>query len=487
MTPESHSTGTLTIQDAVDQVKATGGTVCLAAGVYDLGDGVDVDGARSLRIRGQGPATILVARGTALTITAVDRGHGREPRDRQRRRRRRRRSRVRSVVAARRCRTSSSSRTRVGDGGRRLRRVELSGVGAARRAPPQRPRRPDAASTPAAASEIGLFAAGAARRGQRRRRPPSAASTSAAARRTSTRCRVDAQRRARRRATAASSRPAPSRPAARSTWSATRSRRAATGIVVGADATVDSNVVNTARRRDPGTDGIVVAPGAFAVAPGHVRITGNRVHDRAGTGIALRTPVRTFMVKQNVVTDVGAGIAIEGKGSAERVAVDNNEIFDVAAARGQPHAPFGILLLRADVGRPSPATRVARVGLGAPSTPRAGGDRRARGRRRPRHRQRRRRDRAAARRLPRARRRHRRRRAVRRAPRSPTTRRASAPAQPAPTEGTWNALMVDVGRREQRRTLRAAARPSCRVRRRRGRADERLGLPRRSARRDHAG
>src|SRR5262249_44125441 len=59
----------ISVQDAVDSSKATGGTICLAAGVYDLGAGVNVTGARSLRIRGQGPATILVARGTALTIT----------------------------------------------------------------------------------------------------------------------------------------------------------------------------------------------------------------------------------------------------------------------------------------------------------------------------------------------------------------------------------------------------------------------------------
>ena len=69
VTPESHSTGTLTVQAAIDQVREVGGTVCLAAGVYEVPDGVNVDGARSLRIRGQGPATILVARGTALTVT----------------------------------------------------------------------------------------------------------------------------------------------------------------------------------------------------------------------------------------------------------------------------------------------------------------------------------------------------------------------------------------------------------------------------------
>ena len=50
------------------------------------------------------------------------------------------------------------------------------------------------------------------------------------------------------------------------------------------------------------------------------------------------------MVKENIVADVGAGIAIEGKGAAERVAVDNNELFDVAAHGKAPLAPFGILL-----------------------------------------------------------------------------------------------------------------------------------------------
>ena len=77
-----------------------------------------------------------------------------------------------------------------------------------------------------------------------------------------------------------------------------------------------------------------------------MRVTGNRVHDRAGTGIALRTPVQTWIVKENVVQDVGVGIAIEGRGAAERVAVDNNEVLDVATNAGANTA-FGIVLTRA--------------------------------------------------------------------------------------------------------------------------------------------
>ena len=69
VTPESHSSGTFTIQDAINDVKDAGGTVCIAAGVYDIADGVEIDDARSLRIKGQGIATILIARGTAMTIT----------------------------------------------------------------------------------------------------------------------------------------------------------------------------------------------------------------------------------------------------------------------------------------------------------------------------------------------------------------------------------------------------------------------------------
>lgn len=62
VTPVSHVSGELTIQDAVDKVIAGGGgTVCLAIGLYPLREPVRVDGAVSLRIRGQGVGSIVVA------------------------------------------------------------------------------------------------------------------------------------------------------------------------------------------------------------------------------------------------------------------------------------------------------------------------------------------------------------------------------------------------------------------------------------------
>ena len=62
VTPLSHASGELTIQAAVEKaIAAGGGTVCLAIGLYALREPVRVDGAVSLRIRGQGAGSIVVA------------------------------------------------------------------------------------------------------------------------------------------------------------------------------------------------------------------------------------------------------------------------------------------------------------------------------------------------------------------------------------------------------------------------------------------
>src|SRR5262249_27498959 len=72
VTAESHSSGALTIQMAVDQVKANGGgTVCLEAGVYAVTAPVNADGAISVRIHGQGIGTQVVATGGAFTANVT--------------------------------------------------------------------------------------------------------------------------------------------------------------------------------------------------------------------------------------------------------------------------------------------------------------------------------------------------------------------------------------------------------------------------------
>jgi hypothetical protein len=68
VSPESHATGLLTIQDAVNKVRDTGGTVCLRAGQYALREPVRIANAVSVRVHGQGPATVISAPGRAFVV-----------------------------------------------------------------------------------------------------------------------------------------------------------------------------------------------------------------------------------------------------------------------------------------------------------------------------------------------------------------------------------------------------------------------------------
>ncbi len=68
VTPQSHASGQLTIQDAVDKTTDSGGTVCLHAGAYVLREPVRVRDAKSLRITGQGAATMIASPGSAFII-----------------------------------------------------------------------------------------------------------------------------------------------------------------------------------------------------------------------------------------------------------------------------------------------------------------------------------------------------------------------------------------------------------------------------------
>ncbi|MEN8174396.1 MAG: hypothetical protein ABFS23_01450, partial [Pseudomonadota bacterium] len=60
VTAEGHNSGTATLQQAIDSIKDSGGTLCLGIGTYEMREPLNIDGARSLRIRGQGWGTLLV-------------------------------------------------------------------------------------------------------------------------------------------------------------------------------------------------------------------------------------------------------------------------------------------------------------------------------------------------------------------------------------------------------------------------------------------
>ena len=66
---ESHNSGALTIQHALDEVRTVGGKVCLGPGFYRLDRGLELSGARSVTLHGSGWRTVLSAPGTVAAIS----------------------------------------------------------------------------------------------------------------------------------------------------------------------------------------------------------------------------------------------------------------------------------------------------------------------------------------------------------------------------------------------------------------------------------
>jgi Family of unknown function (DUF6519) len=68
VTPASHADGSLTIQDAIDKIKNTGGKVCLAVGTYQIKETIRIWNARSLTLGGKGVRTVIDHRGKGPAI-----------------------------------------------------------------------------------------------------------------------------------------------------------------------------------------------------------------------------------------------------------------------------------------------------------------------------------------------------------------------------------------------------------------------------------
>jgi hypothetical protein len=68
VTAESHASGKFTIQDAVNQVRDSGGTICLGPGEFALAEPVRLINPRSVRICGKGPGTVIASAGGAFEL-----------------------------------------------------------------------------------------------------------------------------------------------------------------------------------------------------------------------------------------------------------------------------------------------------------------------------------------------------------------------------------------------------------------------------------
>lgn len=69
---DEHNSGQATLQQAIDRIRASGGTICLGIGRYVIDRPLDLSEVRSLRMRGQGWATLLVARAPGSVLRIAD-------------------------------------------------------------------------------------------------------------------------------------------------------------------------------------------------------------------------------------------------------------------------------------------------------------------------------------------------------------------------------------------------------------------------------
>jgi len=102
------------------------------------------------------------------------------------------------------------------------------------------------------------------------------------------------------------------------------------GIFVAGDDTrvVDNDVVSLGEESG---DGIVLGSGFRRAGVARLQVLSNRVLSMAGAGIAIRTGVRSALVKQNVVESVGGGgIVMADDASADTITIENNQLVGVA-------------------------------------------------------------------------------------------------------------------------------------------------------------
>lgn len=134
------------------------------------------------------------------------------------------------------------------------------------------------------------------------------------------------------------------------------------GIVIGvSEARISSNDIGGQASGQPATAGgtavagIALAPGVAKLQLSRCQIIGNRITQVAGNGIEIRGPVASVMIKQNIIENIlGGGIVMDADSSATLLTIENNQILNVgsgaasAGATNTPQLAVGVYLLRTD-------------------------------------------------------------------------------------------------------------------------------------------
>ncbi len=123
------------------------------------------------------------------------------------------------------------------------------------------------------------------------------------------------------------------------------------GILVGVDnARISANdigVVRNANTPVAGGTGIVLTPGIGGTLD-RIQVTGNRITNLAGDGISIRTALGSAMIRQNVMEGINGGaVTTTEAGQAQDLAVENNQILRCGLRNDQSTALSALQIARA--------------------------------------------------------------------------------------------------------------------------------------------
>jgi Family of unknown function (DUF6519) len=100
------------------------------------------------------------------------------------------------------------------------------------------------------------------------------------------------------------------------------------GIVTGGRARLSDNTVLSAHRVET-EHGITLQAAPPDTPNGVAQMLGNKITGFGGYGVVVSAPMASLLVKQNVVRECGGGMLIQPAAPGGRVAVDNNQILDL--------------------------------------------------------------------------------------------------------------------------------------------------------------
>ncbi len=119
------------------------------------------------------------------------------------------------------------------------------------------------------------------------------------------------------------------------------------GIIAGTDGLrITDNEIGGSTNRKSG-NGIILAPGLDPTGIDHVWLMGNRLTELSGTGIEVRAPLGSAMIKHNIIERTRGGIVFVQAGASTHLIIDHNQLLSIAKGYNPITSVVGIQVLAA--------------------------------------------------------------------------------------------------------------------------------------------